>query len=308
MTIEELNMIIETGAIDEFIRVCEARQVKALSRIADQICANSQTRLVLLAGASSAGKTTTAKRLCTQLRVNGAEAMHLSTDDYFVGDARNPRDENGELDYETVDCVDKPRLAADINKLLAGESVRLRSFNFQKHEGFDQEDLTSLPEGGIVVLEGIHALNPVLTELVDDSVKFRMFVGPVSQPEVFASTKLPVADCRILRRLVRDNQFRKMSPLETFAMWPKVIAGEKKWINPFKDKVDAIFDSGLVYELSVLKNYAAGLLEIVKRKTPEEIKAFVLSDLLQAVLPADPSKVPGDSILRETIGGSLLEY
>ena len=309
MTIEELNRLMETGAIDEFIRVCEARQVKHLSRIADEICARNGVRLVLLAGASSAGKTTTAKRLCTQLRVNGREAIHLSTDDYFVGDARNPRDANGEPDYESVECVERARLLADLGLLLKGRPARLRGFNFQKHEGFDREKETKLPKGGIVVLEGIHALNPVLRppRLARKAV-YRMFVEPRTQVEFFARTRLPGADGRLLRRLVRDNQFRKMSPTETFRMWPKVLAGERLWIDPFKEDTDAFFDSGLEYELAVLKNYAAGLLEIVRRKMPGEVKAEFLSDLLSVVRDTDPTKVPGDSILRETIGGSQLDY
>ncbi len=308
MTIDELNAIIETGVIGEFIRVCEAKQVKALSKIADEITARPKTRLVLLAGASSAGKTTTAKRLCTQLRVNGQDALHLSTDDYFVGDARNPRDENGELDYETVEAVDMPRLAADLNALMRGESVHMRRFDFVKHDGFDEAGETALSENGIVVLEGIHALNPRLTEHVPDESKYRLYIEPTTQLVVFANSRLPPADGRLLRRLVRDNQFRKMSPLDTFRMWPKVLAGERKWINPFKDNADALFDSGLEYELSVIKHYVAGLLEIVKLKAPEETKAEILSAMLAEILPADPSKVPGDSILRETIGGSQLEY
>lgn len=308
MTIDELNNLIDTGAIDEFIRVCEARQVKNLSRIADSITVRESVHLVLLAGASSAGKTTTAKRLCTQLRVNGSEAIHLSTDDYFVGDARNPRDENGEFDYECVACVDRERLVRDLQLLLSGKSAHLRGFNFQKHEGFDQPKETFLPKGGVVVLEGIHALNPILKPDVPDGAVFRVFVEPRTQPEFFAHTRLPIADGRLLRRLVRDNQFRKMSPTETFRMWPKVLAGERQWIDPFKDKVDALFDSGLDYELAVLKNYAAGLLEIVRRKMPGEVKAEFLVELLSTVRDTNPTKVPGDSILRETIGGSQLDY
>lgn len=308
MTIEELNKLVATDAIDEFIRVCEARQVKNLSRIADTITARDDVKLILLAGASSAGKTTTAKRLCTQLSVNGVSSIHLSTDDYFVGDARNPRDENGDFDYECVQCVDRERLLADLELLFAGQPTHLRGFNFHKHEGFDQPRVTTLPQGGIVILEGIHALNPILRPEKVAQAVFRMFVEPRTQPEFFANTCLPMADGRLLRRLVRDNQFRKMSPTETFRMWPKVLAGEKLWIDPFKNDVDAVFDSGLEYELAVLKNYVAGLLEIVRRKMPGEVKAEFLSELLSTVRDTDPTKVPGDSILRETIGGSQLDY
>lgn len=308
MTIEELNAITDAGEIGDFILVCEAKQVKALSRIADQVSQRGDVRLVLLAGPSSSGKTTTAKRLITQLKVNGIDSMLVSTDDYFVGDARNPRDENGELDYEHVECVDMKRLAADMNALMRGEEVYMRKFDFEKHEGFDSSVSTKLPKNGVIILEGIHALNPRLTSDIDDRCKFKIYIEPLTQLVVFAESKLPPADARLMRRLVRDNQFRKMSPLDTFRIWPKVLAGEKKWIFPFSSNADAVFDSGLEYELSVLKRYVAGLLEKVKIKMPTEAKAEVLSLLLTAIHDADPTKVPGDSILRETIGGSLLEY
>ena len=308
MTIEELNTVVETGDIDEFIRVCEARQVKALSKIADTVSSRGGVRLVQLAGASSAGKTTTAKRLATQLRVNGVESIHLSTDDYFVGEELNPVGPDGEPDYETIECVDMKRLAADVNGLLAGESVRLRRFDFVKKSGYDAGAATNLPDGGVVVLEGIHALNPRLTAEVPDACKFKIFIEPKTQPEVFGPTRLPSADARLLRRLVRDNQFRKKSPLETFHLWPKVLAGEELWINPFRPNADAEFDSGLEYELAVIKRYVQGLLEMVRIRRPDELKAQVLSELLSAVVATDPTKVPGNSILRETIGGSQLEY
>jgi uridine kinase len=200
------------------------------------------------------------------------------------------------------------RLAADMNALMRGEEVYMRKFDFEKHEGFDSSVSTKLPENGVIILEGIHALNPRLTSDIDDRCKFKIYIEPLTQLVVFAESKLPPADARLMRRLVRDNQFRKMSPLDTFRIWPKVLAGEKKWIFPFSSNADAVFDSGLEYELSVLKRYVAGLLEKVKIKMPTEAKAEVLSLLLTAIHDADPTKVPGDSILRETIGGSLLEY
>ena len=308
MTIDELNAAVDSGEIDEIIRVCEARQCKELSKIADTITLKPGVRLVQLAGGSSAGKTTTAKRLCTQLRVNGRVAMHMSTDDYFVGDARNPRDENGEFDYETIECVDMPRLAQDLNALLAGETIRPRRFDFIRHEGYDPDFTVSLPPGGMIVLEGIHALNPRLTAAVADNCKFRLFIDPVSQPIVFAFTRLSATDARLLRRLVRDNQFRKMDPMTTFSMWPKVLAGEEKWIKPFRPLADAEFDSALAYEPAVLKPFAQGLLARVRLRGLDDPKVEFLMEFLESVHPTDPTKVPGDSILRETIGGSQLEY
>ena len=308
MTIDELNAAVDSGEIDEIIRVCEARQCKELSKIADTITLKPGVRLVQLAGGSSAGKTTTAKRLCTQLRVNGRVAMHMSTDDYFVGDARNPRDENGEFDYETIECVDMPRLAQDLNALLAGETIRPRRFDFIRHEGYDPDFTVSLPPGGMIVLEGIHALNPRLTAAVADNCKFRLFIDPVSQPIVFAFTRLSATDARLLRRLVRDNQFRKMDPMTTFSMWPKVLAGEERWIKPFRPLADAEFDSALAYEPAVLKPFAQGLLARVRLRGIDDPKVEFLMEFLESVHPTDPTKVPGDSILRETIGGSQLEY
>lgn len=309
MSIDELNELVRNGGIDEFIRVCEAAQTKELSKVADTVVSIPGARLVLVSGASSAGKTTAAKRLCTQLRVNGAEALHMSTDDYFVGNSRNPRDENGAFDYETVEAVDSARLSADICALLSGDAVHLRRFDFAVHEGFDAEAPSRLRPGAFVVLEGLHALNPVLTAGVDDGCKFRMFVEPKTQVEVFARTRLRPADARFMRRLVRDNQFRKLSPVETFEMWPKVVAGERKWVDPFRPLAAVEFDSGLEYELAVLKPYVAGLLvTITMKRGADAVMPAALLRMLSLVHEARSAVVPGDSILRETIGGSALEY
>ena len=308
MTIDELNAINASGGMDEFIRVAEARQVKALSKISDDICAAGGKRLVLLAGCSSAGKTTTATRLATQLRVNGVDTMHFSTDDYFVGDRRNPRDENGEFDYEHVECVDIPRLTADLDALIRGEAVRMRKFDFRAHEGYDETTVTSIPESGMIVLEGIHALNPRLVDGIDEKLKYRIFIEPRSELEIFFRTKIASRETRLVRRLVRDASFRGMDPATTFAMWPKVIAGEEKWILPFRGEADVEFNSALDYELAVLRNYAEGSLRKLLVKQPDCFHARSIVDLLAMIDPVSPNSVPGDSILRETIGGSQLDY
>jgi len=308
MTLEELNGSLADGTFNEVVRVCEARQVKILSHIADAVCVRPDTRLVLLAGGSSAGKTTTAKRLCTQLRVNGRKALHLSTDDYFVGDALNPRDADGNLDYEHVECVDIPALVRDLGLLFAGEAVTERRFDFAAHAPAYPGSFLKLAAGGIVVLEGIHALNPRLTEGLDESVKFRLFVEPKPSLDIFGGFCLPSSEARFLRRLVRDNQFRKMSPTRTLELWPKVLAGEEKWIKPFRGEADATFNSYLEYELAVLKPYAGGLLERARREVGDVPQLMRMLGLLEIVDVASPSAVPGDSIIRETIGGSQLEY
>ena len=308
ITVEELNEHIEDGSIDEVIRIAEAKQIKYLSRVADEITSKSRHRLVLVTGASAAGKTTTAKRICTQLMVNGVSAaMHLSTDDYFVGDALNPRDENGNLDYEHVECVDIARLASDVNALLRGETVPKRRFDFVKHEPFYTDEQVTLPESGMIVLEGIHALNPRLTEGIDDKMKFRVFIEPIPEIDVFGGFTPTPADARFLRRMVRDNQFRKRNPSETVRMWPSVRAGEAKWIDPFRKNADAAFNSYLIYELAALKPYVGGLLERARLELGEDKLVMNMIRLLETVKPISPNAVPGDSILRETIGGSQLE-
>ena len=308
MTVEELNEAAAEGTIDEVIRVAEARQVKALSKIADTICEHNDTRLVLVSGGSAAGKTTTAKRLCTQLRVNDRVAMHLSTDDYFVGDARNPRDENGNFDYEHVDCVDAEPLANDLNALFRGETILRRTFDFVNHKPAYSGEFVSLPKNGIIVLEGIHALNPRLSEHVDEAAGYRVFVDPKPSLDVFAGITPSSADSRFLRRLVRDNQFRKLSPAVTLELWPKVLDGESKWIEPFRGNADATFDSYLVYELAVLKPYVGGLLARARLEVGETRQVMNMIRLVSSVDAVSPNAVPGDSILRETIGGSQLEY
>ena len=309
MTAEELNAHIADGSIAEVIRVAEAKQIKYLSRIADEICDKRKVRLVLVTGASAAGKTTTAKRICTQLMVNGRPAaMHLSTDDYFVGDKLNPRDENGNLDYEHVECVDIPRLAADINALMRGESIPRRRFDFVKHEPAFADEYVSLPKGGMIVLEGIHSLNPRLTEGIDDALKFRVFIEPVPDIDVFGGFVPTPQSARFLRRMVRDNQFRKLNPVDTLKLWPNVLAGEKKWIDPFRSNADAAFNSYLVYELAALKYFVEGLLVRARHDIGDDPLLMRMIQMLTPISPISPEKIPGDSILRETIGGSQLEY
>ncbi len=307
-TLGDLNQAILEKRFDVFVRTVEAMQTKDLAQIADKIAARGEVRLVLLAGPSSAGKTTTAHRLCTQLRVVGLRPLLLSTDDYFVGDARNPRDAEGNLDYETVKAVDDVRLAADLEELFAGKPVHLRKFDFLKHDGYDAKETTRLPSDGVVVLEGIHALNPSLTAALPDNVKFRVYLNALTQLVVDSCNRISTTDTRLLRRLVRDFHFRGMSPLNTFRLWPNVVAGERKWIYPYQAKADAVFNSALDYELAVLKPFASELLNQVKPWDAAFAEARRLSGILHNVSPAPADCVPGDSILRETIGGSQLTY
>jgi len=308
-TVGDLNQVILEKRFNEYVGVVETQQRRALSAIADAIVARRPVvRLVLVSGPSSAGKTTTAVRLCTQLRACGLKARLLSTDDYFVGDARNPRDENGNLDYETVEAVDRERLAADLNALFAGKSVHLRKFDFRRHDGYDDDDATSLEEDGVIVMEGIHALNPLLTEGIAEQLKFRLYLNALTQLVVDSCNRISTTDTRLIRRIVRDFNYRGMSPIDTFRLWPNVAAGERKWIYPYQRHADAVFNSALDYELAVLKPFALQLLNQVKPWDREYLEARRLSGILHNVSLAPPDAVPGDSILRESIGGSQLAY
>ena len=219
-----------------------------------------------------------------------------------------PRNPDGTLDYEHVECVDIPALTADVATLLRGEGIARRRFDFVNHRPVYPGDELWLPAGGMLVIEGIHALNPRLTAGIDDAVKYRIYIEPRPSVELFMDIKPSASDARLLRRLVRDNQFRKVNPAKTILRWPSVLAGEKKWIEPFRGNADAVFDSYLVYEMLVLKNYVGGLVELARKELGDLPQLMNLRRMLGVVEAVDATRVPGDSILRETIGGSQLDY
>lgn len=308
-TIDELNEIIRRGDFPQQVMVDENRHIERIVRIAERIAARVPlVRLVLVAGPSSAGKTTTAIRLCTRLNENGREAMRLSTDDYFVDGELNPVDENGQSDWETIEAVDRRRLVADLEALLAGKPVCLRRFDFEKHAGYDDPAPTQLASGGTVVLEGIHALNPLLTEGVPEALKFRVYLNILTCLRPAPTEVFFADDCRLIRRIVRDCANRGMSPSATLARWPSVEAGEQKWINPFRRLADAVFNTSLDYELAVLRPFALDLLRGVEKDDPFHGQASHLADVLSSVSEMPTVGVPGNSIIRETIGDSVLQY
>jgi len=308
-TVGELNQAVLEKRADDFVHTVEALHDKKLARIADAVTQRApDVRLVLVAGPSSAGKTTFSKRLVTHLRVNGYRPTLISTDNYFVGDARNPRDAAGNLDYEHIESMDLPRLNSDLLRLMAGEEVHLRAFDFKKKEGYDQSAATRLPENGIIVMEGIHSLNPQLTADVPRAQKFLIYINALTQLGVDSSTRISTTDTRIIRRMVRDHQFRNRPAIDTLRMWPSIARGEKRWIYPFQHLADAVFNSALDYELAVLKPLAAPLLNQIKPWDEAYIEARRLSGFLHNFSSLAPEVVPGDSILREYIGGSQLTY
>jgi uridine kinase len=308
-TVGQLNQAIIEKRAEDFIRTIEALHDKKLGRIADQITQREHPiRLVLVAGPSSAGKTTFSKRLVTHLRVNGCKPLLLSTDNYFVGDELNPRDAEGKLDYEHIDSMDLKRLNDDLLRLMRGEPVKMRAFDFKTKKGYDRPEPTQLPPNGVIVMEGIHCLNPQLTPDIPREEKFLVYVNALTQLGVDSSNRISTNDTRIIRRMVRDHQFRNRPALDTLRMWKSVMRGEHRWIYPFQHHADAVFNSALDYELAVLKPLASLLLNQVKPWDEEYVEARRLSGFLHNFSTLSPDVVPGDSILREYIGNSQLTY
>ncbi len=308
-TVGDLNRAILEKRGDDFILTAEALHDKKISQIADRIVSRSHpVRLVLVAGPSSAGKTTLAKRLMTHLRVNGLRPALISTDSYFVGDDLNPRDAEGNLDYEHIEAMDRKRLNSDLLSLMAGGDVRLRGFDFINKRGFDQNFTTRLEENGVIVMEGIHCLNPDLTPGIAREEKFLVYVNALTQLSVDANNRISTNDTRVIRRIVRDHQFRNRPAIHTLNMWESVVRGERRWIYPYQHLSDAIFNSALGYELAVLNPLATALLNQVKPWDRAYIEARRLEEFLYNFSALGADTVPGDSILREYIGGSQLKY
>ena len=308
-TVGQLNQAVIEKRSDDFIHTMEALHDKKLARIADQVTQSAHpVRLVLVSGPSSAGKTTFSKRLVTHLRVNGCKPLLLSTDNYFVGDELNPRDAEGKLDYEHIESMDLKRLNDDLLRLMRGEAVRMRTFDFKVKKGSDEARETRLPPNGIIVMEGIHCLNPRLTSDIPRREKFLIYINALTQLGIDSSNRISTNDTRIIRRMVRDHQFRNRPAIETLKMWKSVVRGERRWIYPFQHLADAVFNSALDYELAVLKPMATPLLNQIKPWDEEYIEARRLSGFLHNFSPLSPDVVPGDSILREYIGGSQLKY
>lgn len=232
----------------------------------------------------------------------------ISTDNYFVGDELNPRDEDGNLDYEHLHSLDLKRLNEDLTNLLHGEDVHLPIFNFKTKMREESPTPVRLQPHEVIIIEGIHALNPELTEQVPRDEKFLIYISALTQLAIDYNSRISTTDNRLLRRMVRDNQFRKHSPLETLRRWPSVRRGEERWIFPFQHLADAVFNSALDYELAIIKPFAASLLNQIKPSHQEYAEARRLSGILHSFVSLAPEHVPGDSILREYIGGSNLEY
>jgi uridine kinase len=265
-------------------------------------------RWVLIAGPSSSGKTTFAKRLTVQLQVNGLRPVTLSTDDYFVDRERTPRDAAGQFDFEHLEALDLPLLQENLGKLDRGAEIEPPRFNFEAGRREFRGERLKLEEGQLVVIEGTHALNPQLTAAIPLEHKFRIYVSALTQLNLDCNTRISTTDNRLVRRLVRDHQFRGHNALETLQMWPNVQRGERRWIFPFQAAVDAAFNSALDYELAVLKLLVEPLLAGVKPTHPEYAEARRLQEFLGCFLGLSDAFVPPTSLLREFIGRSSFRY
>ena len=302
----DLNRMIEKKESKDLIMLSEALHEKKIAMIAEQI-QSAKKRIILIAGPSSSGKTTFAKRLCIQLKVIGLNPLYLGTDDYFVNRDEMIPDENGKLDFEALEAVDLHLFETQMNALLHGEKVDLPEFDFITGKKVFGKRITSIDASQPIVIEGIHGLNPQLTEGIDDSEKFKIYISPLTQINLDAHHRIPTTDARMLRRMVRDNRTRGRDGAVTISSWPSVRHGEEKYIFPFNKEADVFFNSQCVYELAVLKKYATPLLEKVQPDQAEYAEAQRMLQFLSCFASIDDdSIIANNSIIREFIGGSIL--
>lgn len=298
-----LNEVVKNGRIHEFILISEALHEKKIANIADMIL-HQKKRIILIAGPSSSGKTTFARRLGIQLRVNGLRPLNISVDDYFVEKTRTPVDEDGKPDYEALETVDLEFFNQSMNALLRGEEIDVPTFNFVSGKREFNGRKMKLEEGCVVIIEGIHALNPRLTSDIDEADKFKIYISAITSMRIDQHNRIPTTDLRLLRRIIRDNRFRGTAAPQTIEMWPAVRRGEERNIFPFQQEADAMFNSSLIYELLVLKGYALPLLSAITKDMPQYSEARRLIEFLSYFSQVPADDIPPNSILREFLGGS----
>ena len=306
-TVGDYNRIVQQGGGQQLILLAEALHEKKYAEIADQV-RQSGARMVLLAGPSSSDKTTSCRRLSVQLRVLGYDVQQISLDDYFVERARTPKLPNGEYDFESIDALDIPLLNEHLLALFRGEEVKIPTFDFIKGDPYYSGKSLKLGPDSILVVEGIHALNPKLTAEIDDGLKFKVYVNALTQLAIDGQNIIHGTDNRLVRRIVRDNNFRGWNAYQTIHRWPEVVRGERKHIFPYQENANVMFNSALLYELGVLKRYAEPLLKQVPEDCDEYSIAKQLLSFSELLLPIDDKYIPYNSIMREFLGGSVFEY
>lgn len=304
--VRDVNSYIANNRSPELITVAEALHEKKISSIADRILAQRRhVRVILIAGPSSSGKTTFAQRLSTQLRVNGLRPVALSLDNYFLAREDTPRDATGQYDFEALEALDLPLLDNHLNILIRGGTAETPIYDFVSGHRRQQGKLMSLDANEILVIEGIHGLNPRLLPSLDRNQLFKVYISALFQLNVDLSNRVPTTEVRLIRRLVRDDKFRGINPERTLARWPSVRRGENNNIFPYQEEADVMFNSSLLYELNALRSYAEPLLQTIQPESSYYEIASHLLRLLSFFTPLDTSKVPFNSILREFMGGSI---
>ena len=307
-TVGDFNKACQEGRTTELINVAEALQEKKIVRIADEIQSRRNLKLILIAGPSSSGKTTFSKRLSIQLMANGIKPYPISLDDYFLDREYTPRDEHGEYDFESLYALDLPFFNSQLQALLAGEEVELPHFNFQTGVREKSGKKLRLEDHMILILEGIHGLNPELTAQIEEQYKYRIYVSAMTTILLDAHNYIPTTDNRLLRRIIRDYKYRGYSALDTIRRWPSVREGEDKWIFPYQEEADAMFNSALLFELAVIRNQALPILERVPENVPEYSEAYRLRKFVRYFVPMADDEIPPTSLLREFVGGSSFHY
>ena len=307
-TIGDLNECIDKGFSPRLIQISEALQEKKIARIADEIANRKGIKLVLIAGPSSSGKTTTCKRLSVQLAVNSIKPVPISLDDYFLDRELTPRDETGDYDFENLHALNLPLLHEQMNALFRGEEVELPRYDFPTGKSMKSGRRMQLHEGEILVVEGIHALNPELMEGVPQEQIYRVYASALTTLLLDKHNYIPTTDNRLLRRIIRDHKYRGVSALETIRRWPSVRKGENKWIFPYQENADVMFNTAMLFELAVIKSQAEPLLEQVPENCPEHAEAYRLRKFLRYIKPIPDEQIPPTSLLREFLGGSSFDY
>ncbi len=302
-TVGALNEEICKGKLGEIIRISEALHEKKIASIADSIKEQNR-KLVLIAGPSSSGKTTFSNRLAIQLRVNGFKTYIVSIDDYFKNQEKTPGETKDEFDFESINAIDVNQLNLDLKALMNGEEVKIPKFNFASGKREAKGNPLKIDENGILLVEGIHGLNKKIAEEIEENIKFKIFVSALTQLNVDDHNRISTGDTRMLRRIVRDYHFRKLDAIATIKMWPSVLKGEAENIFPYQEDADAIFNSALVYELCILKQFAEPILFDIDTSNNEYLEARRLLKFLDCFFGVNSEEVPTNSIIREFIGGS----
>ena len=307
-TVGDFNQAIDAGHATDIINISEALQEKKLAKIAEEIASRKGVKLVLLAGPSSSGKTTSCKRLSIQLAVNGLKPLQISLDDYFVDRDKTPKDENGDFDFESIYALNLDLLNEQFNALFRGEEVELPKYDFPSGKSVKSGKKLKLEPNNVLVVEGIHALNPELTAHVPEEQIFRVYASALTTILLDNHNYIPTTDNRLLRRIIRDYKYRGVSAQETILRWPSVRAGENKWIFPFQENADAMLNTAMLYELSVLKMQAEPLLQQVPENCEEFAEAYRLLKFLKYFKGIPYNNLPPTSLLREFLGGSSFHY